>query len=92
MLKGIEHIHSKGVMHRDIKPENILFRTNNNTEADVCIADFGLSTQTKEKKYLFFRCGTPGYVAPEVINLKDDKAKYSEVCDLFSVGVIFHIL
>lgn len=38
------------------------------------------------------RCGTPGYVAPEVVNLKDLKAKYDPICDLFSVGVIFHIL
>ena len=38
------------------------------------------------------RCGTPGYVAPEVVNIKDMKAKYDPICDLFSVGVIFHIL
>ena len=38
------------------------------------------------------RCGTPGYVAPEVINLKDMKAKYQPVCDIFSLGLIFHIL
>lgn len=41
---------------------------------------------------MFVRCGTPGYVAPEVVNLKDLKAKYSPICDLFSVGVIFHLL
>jgi serine/threonine protein kinase len=79
-------------MHRDIKPENILFRTKNYKSEDVCLVDFGLSTLVEEKQYLFFRCGTPGYVAPEVINLKDEKGKYSQVCDVFSVGVIFHIL
>jgi len=38
------------------------------------------------------RCGTPGYVAPEVINIKDMKAKYSSICDIFSLGLIFHLL
>jgi len=42
--------------------------------------------------YLFTRCGTPGFVAPEVINIKDMKAKYSSICDIFSLGLIFHIL
>lgn len=38
------------------------------------------------------RCGTPGYVAPEVINIKDMKTKYDPICDMFSLGLIFHIL
>lgn len=38
------------------------------------------------------RCGTPGYVAPEVINIKDMKTKYSSICDIYSLGLIFHIL
>lgn len=38
------------------------------------------------------RCGTPGYVAPEVINIKDMKMKYSPICDIYSLGLIFHIL
>lgn len=92
MLKAVEHAHSKGIMHRDLKPENILFKTANCKENDVVLADFGLSTLVNEKKYLFFRCGTPGYVAPEVINLKDENATYREVCDIFSLGVIFHIM
>jgi len=92
MLRAIEHAHSRGIMHRDLKPENILFRSTNFKEDDVVLADFGLSTVINEKKYLFFRCGTPGYVAPEVINLKDENATYSEVCDVFSLGVIFHIM
>lgn len=41
---------------------------------------------------MFVRCGTPGYVAPEIVNLKDLKAKYDPICDLFSLGVIFHLL
>ena len=42
--------------------------------------------------YLYCRCGTPGYVAPEVINVKDMKSTYSSVCDVYSAGLIFHLL
>lgn len=56
------------------------------------IADFGLAEFADAEEYLFVRCGTPGYVAPEVINIKDMKAKYDPICDIFSLGLIFHIL
>ena len=57
----------------------------------VKIADFGLA-QDAIGEYMFVRCGTPGYVAPEIVNLKNLKAKYTTKCDLFSLGVIFHML
>ena len=83
-------MHSKGIMHRDIKPENILFRRKNAylDEDNVCIADLGLATSQNVNKYLFFRCGTPGYVAPEV--LADEK--YDQKVDVFSAGVILYIM
>lgn len=89
VLEGLEVMHSHNIMHRDLKPENILLRKEG--DFDCVIADFGLA-QISNEEYMFVRCGTPGYVAPEVVNLKDLKAKYSPICDLFSVGVIFHLL
>ena len=41
---------------------------------------------------MYVRCGTPGYVAPEVINIKNLKAKYDPICDIYSLGLIFFIL
>jgi calcium-dependent protein kinase len=55
------------------------------------IVDFGLATHADLEKYLFFRCGTPGYVAPEIIALAENK-HIEPKCDIFSAGVIFHIL
>ena len=78
-------------MHRDLKPENIMLR-NQCYPYDPVIVDFGLATNCDKKPYLFYRCGTPGYVAPEIVNLKDLKARYKPICDLFSVGVIFHMI
>lgn len=76
-------------MHRDLKPENILFRKQNDCEC--VIADLGLGTRSDLKEYLFVRCGTPGFVAPEVVNIKDMKTTYDVVCDIYSLGLIFHI-
>lgn len=63
------------------------------------IVDFGLATYCDVEKlfisyyfcirFLFPKCGTPGYVAPEIANLVDKTVKYDKVCDVFSVGVIF---
>ncbi len=90
ILSGLREMHSKRIMHRDLKPENLIFRTPGSS--DCVIADFGLAEFADSEEYLFVRCGTPGYVAPEVINIKDMKTKYEPICDLFSLGLIFHIL
>ena len=90
ILLGIFHVHEKGVMHRDLKPDNIIFRKEKGDE--IVIVDFGLASFVNIDEYIFSRCGTPGYVAPEIANLKDPKAHYSSVCDLFSIGVILHFM
>jgi serine/threonine protein kinase len=68
LARGLEEMHSQRVMHRDLKPENIMLR-NDGTMQPV-IADFGLSTDVDSEDYIHYRCGTPGYVAPEIIPLK----------------------
>ncbi|CAD8051241.1 unnamed protein product [Paramecium sonneborni] len=90
LLEGLQQMHSKHIMHRDLKPENILFRKPNNIQS-VCIADFGLAQNADEYPYLFNRCGTPGFVAPEVLNCKDG-GRYDPICDVYSLGLIFYIL
>lgn len=92
ILKGIMCLHENDIIHRDIKPENILFRSKNITEAGICIGDFGLSTFKNLPHFLFARCGTPGFVAPEVINITDLQSTYREFCDEFSCGLVFHIM
>jgi len=58
------------------------------------IVDLGLAEYLNAEKYLYTRCGTPGYVAPEVLRIKstDPVQTYTSACDVFSLGVIFHIL
>ncbi|CAD8064444.1 unnamed protein product [Paramecium sonneborni] len=91
ILQGLNHMHQMKIMHRDLKLENILFKYQKQMDS-VVIADFGLATNVNEPVYLYYRCGTPGYVAPEVINMKNMKGHYSEVCDIFSLGLVFYLL
>ena len=90
LLLGLEFIHNKGVMHRDLKPENLILRYQKKLYS-LAIADFGLSSFVDVNEYLFRRCGTPGYVAPEIISNKQGSF-YDTKCDIFSAGVIFYIL
>jgi len=93
-LEALAHIHENRIMHRDLKPENILLREENDISA-IVIADFGLATyiDLPLSEVLFKRCGTPGFVAPEILSFKDNQEVfYDEKCDIFSAGVIFHVL
>merc|ERR1712232_325558 len=78
-------------IHRDLKPENILLVSQDVDSTDVKVADFGLSKlfpDDDNADMTATRCGTPGYVAPEVLNRK----KYSYKIDTWACGVISYIL
>lgn len=66
-LSAVAYLHDHGIVHRDLKPENLLFRTPEDN-ADLLIADFGLSRIMDEERFhvLTTTCGTPGYMAPEI--------------------------
>ncbi|THU70120.1 hypothetical protein C4D60_Mb08t21700 [Musa balbisiana] len=88
LINAVEFCHSRGVYHRDLKPENLLLDEN----GDLKISDFGLSALAESKRQdglLHTTCGTPAYVAPEVISRKGyDGAK----ADIWSCGVILFVL
>lgn len=94
LLEALEYLDDKGVMHRDLKPENMILKDKNDiVNCELKLVDFGLASFCDVKEYLFKRCGTPGYVAPEIINASSKgDVKYDSGVDVFSAGIIFYIL
>ncbi|KAF5476378.1 hypothetical protein F2P56_008102 [Juglans regia] len=88
LISAVDYCHSRGVFHRDLKPENLLLDENGNLK----VSDFGLSALAESKRQdglLHTTCGTPAYVAPEVINRKGyDGSK----ADIWSCGVVLYVL
>jgi len=82
---ALSYLHKLNVVHRDLKPENLLL-TNKSENYDVKIIDFGLAKQSED--LMTMPCGTPGYVAPEILRRK----KYHREVDIWSLGVITYIL
>ncbi|XP_039521955.1 calcium/calmodulin-dependent protein kinase 1Db isoform X2 [Rhinichthys klamathensis goyatoka] len=88
VLDAVNYLHSLGIVHRDLKPENLLY-FNPNEESKIMISDFGLSKmEDATNDIMSTACGTPGYVAPEVLAQKP----YSKAVDCWSIGVIAYIL
>ncbi|XWS24013.1 hypothetical protein CRYUN_Cryun28dG0064900 [Craigia yunnanensis] len=91
LIDGVEYCHSKGVYHRDLKPENLLLDSQGNLK----ISDFGLSALPEQGVSLLrTTCGTPNYVAPELILrvVLSHKGYDGAVADVWSCGVILYVL
>ncbi|XP_051890419.1 calcium/calmodulin-dependent protein kinase type 1-like isoform X2 [Pristis pectinata] len=86
ILEAVRYLHENGVVHRDLKPENLLYY-NSDENSKIMISDFGLS-KMQDMGVMSTACGTPGYVAPEVLHQKP----YDKAVDCWSIGVIAYIL
>jgi serine/threonine protein kinase len=87
-LSALSYLESKHIVHRDLKPENLIL-VSKNSDTNLEIADFGLACYMPENgELLYLRCGSPGYVAPELL---EDQG-YDCKSDVFSAGVICYVL
>ncbi|GMF13310.1 unnamed protein product [Phytophthora lilii] len=90
LLETIAFCHDADVVHRDLKPENLLLSSAED-DADIKLADFGFAKKAAIQNGdagLSTACGTPGYVAPEILMSKP----YGKEVDIWSIGVITYIL
>lgn len=85
IVKGLKYLHDNDIIHRDLKPHNILLK-NVNGENVVKICDFGLAKNKVEDFEQGTICGTPLYMAPEIIT----EGKYSYLIDFWSLGIILY--
>lgn len=90
LLEVVQFLHSKNIVHRDLKPENILL----DDDMKVKLSDFGFALQLAPGEKLQELCGTPGYLAPEILLCSMDEMHtgYSKEVDLWSCGVIMYTL
>jgi len=93
VFEALVYVHARGIAHRDLKPENLLYK-NKDEDSPVKVADFGLAKlyEPDAAEGLHTTCGTPGYVAPEVLRPADKKRGYDAQVDMWSAGVILYIL
>eukprot|EP00079_Xenopus_tropicalis_P036697 XP_017950468.1 PREDICTED: serine/threonine-protein kinase DCLK3 [Xenopus tropicalis] len=86
LCEALKYIHSKHIVHRDLKPENLLVQHNPDGSKSLKLADFGLAIYATGP--IFTVCGTPTYVAPEILSEKG----YGLKVDMWATGVILYIL
>lgn len=89
LLSALKYLHAKGIVHRDLKLENLLLK--NKGELTIKLADFGLSRLFKAGSEMHTACGTPFYVAPDIL-LATDESGYGPNVDMWAVGVLLYIL
>jgi len=87
LIEALAYLHSKDIVHRDLKPENLLLKSKEEF-SEIKLADFGLSKIMGQEVMMQTACGTPGSVAPEVLQATG----YGMEVDMWSAGVICYIL
>jgi len=86
IVDAIRYCHELGIVHRDLKPENLLYETTQE-HSNIKISDFGLA-RFVNGEYATTACGTPGYIAPEVIQGNG----YGQEVDYWSIGIILYVM
>lgn len=98
ILEGLSYMHANNIIHRDIKPSNIMFKKETDMFSDqdyekLKLIDFGLCgdlTDKSENSLIHDKCGTLGYLAPELVGKKSKTKFYNSKVDVFSCGIVLY--
>ena len=85
ILDALKYLHNKNVLHRDIKLDNILL----DSKGRVKLGDFGVSKIVKDGEIIYDQCGTPAYIAPEILL---DQGYSGSGIDIWSAGVVLYAM
>ncbi|KAI9197305.1 kinase-like domain-containing protein [Polychytrium aggregatum] len=90
LFAALKYLHDREISHRDLKPENVLLVSKDANDMRIKLSDFGLAKLIGEQNFMKTLCGTPNYVAPEVLTHAAGRS-YTKAVDLWSCGVILYI-
>ncbi|KAI8094833.1 kinase-like domain-containing protein [Gilbertella persicaria] len=88
LFTAIKFLHKNNIAHRDLKPENVLLA--NRETLHIKVSDFGLAKSEERNQAFDSQCGTPNYIAPEILDPAKHRS-YGKKCDLWSLGVMLYI-
>ena len=84
IVSALEYLHEKNIVYRDLKPENVLLGRDGSAK----LGDFGFAKKLDKGSHTYTFCGTPGYVAPEVVLARG----YGTSVDWWGLGVLMYVL
>lgn len=85
LIEALKYMHAQGIVHRDIKLDNILLDVDRNIK----ICDFGVSKLNPKNSIMYEQCGTPAYIAPEILL---DEGYSGFGVDIWSSGVLLYVM